>query len=49
MRKPSIVQTGRETAADNLFRLEAPVADWEDMKAEIIGGAIGPGPDHLAP
>lgn len=42
-------QTGRETAADNLFRLDAPVADWEVMKAEIIGGALGAEPDHPAP
>lgn len=29
----------RQEAADSLLGLEAPVADWEQMKAEIVRGA----------
>ncbi len=31
----------RLTAIEHLFTLEAPVDDWEVMKAEILRGAIG--------
>jgi len=31
----------RDEALQSLFRLEAPVADWEVMKAEIAEGAAG--------
>lgn len=31
----------RADAATHLLETDAPVADWEDMKAEIIRGAIG--------
>lgn len=30
----------RAEAAGQLFALDAPVDDWEVMKAEIVGGAI---------
>jgi hypothetical protein len=30
----------RREAADSLLGLGAPVADWEQMKAEIIAGAV---------
>ena len=33
----------RHEALEALFALEAPVADWEQMKREIIEGAIGRG------
>jgi hypothetical protein len=26
---------------DSLFRQDAPVADWDQMKAEILRGALG--------
>lgn len=29
----------RQEAADSLLETEAPVADWEQMKAEILRGA----------
>ena len=31
----------REEALRSLFELDAPVADWEQMKAEIERGALG--------
>jgi hypothetical protein len=31
----------RERAFQRLISLRAPVADWEQMKAEILRGAIG--------
>jgi hypothetical protein len=31
----------RREAANRLLNLGAPVADWEDMKAEITRGALG--------
>jgi len=31
----------RRTALEHLLTLEAPVADWEVMKEEILQGAIG--------
>jgi hypothetical protein len=31
----------RAEAAAHLLETEAPVADWEEMKAEIVRGAIG--------
>ena len=31
----------RREAAERLLQTEAPVADWDDMKAEIIRGATG--------
>ena len=35
----------RTEAADSLLSIDAPVADWEQMKAEISRGAsAGPGP-----
>ena len=33
----------RHETLEALFALEAPVADWEQMKREIIEGAIGDG------
>lgn len=33
----------RHEALRSLMRLEAPVDDWERMKAEIAEGAAGPG------
>ena len=33
-------QKRREDALEQLLSLEAPVADWEQMEAEIIQGAI---------
>ena len=33
----------RAEAADSLLTLGAPVADWDQMKAEIISGATEPG------
>ena len=35
----------RHEAAQSLFAQNAPVADWEVMKAEIERGALGPDPD----
>jgi predicted transcriptional regulator len=34
----------REEALESLFSINAPVADWEQMKAEIIEGALGEQP-----
>ncbi|MEO8273186.1 MAG: ribbon-helix-helix protein, CopG family [Chloroflexota bacterium] len=34
----------REEALQSLFSINAPVADWEQMKAEIIEGALGKRP-----
>ena len=34
-------QVPRAEAAARLFALEAPVDDWEVMKAEIVRGAAG--------
>ena len=34
----------REEAVGSLFAQNAPVADWEVMKAEIERGALGPDP-----
>ena len=31
----------RDEALRSLFSINAPVADWEQMKAEIIEGALG--------
>jgi hypothetical protein len=31
----------RQQSAEQLFQLDAPVADWEVMKEEIIRGATG--------
>jgi predicted DNA-binding protein len=31
----------RRQALDELLSLDAPVADWEEMEAEIIAGAAG--------
>lgn len=31
----------RHEALQSLFSINAPVADWEQMKAEIIEGALG--------
>ena len=35
-----ISQKRRQDALEQLLSLEAPVADWEQMEAEIIQGAI---------
>ncbi len=35
-----ISQKRRQDALEQLLSLEAPVADWEQMEAEIIEGAI---------
>ena len=35
----------RHEAVQSLFAQNAPVADWEVMKAEIERGALGPDPD----
>ncbi|MGH3544769.1 MAG: hypothetical protein ACRDPW_02385 [Mycobacteriales bacterium] len=32
----------RRQSAERLFQLDAPVADWDVMKEEIIRGAAGP-------
>jgi predicted DNA-binding protein len=37
----SIEKKRRLKALEELLSLEAPVADWEQMEAEIINGAIG--------
>jgi predicted DNA-binding protein len=37
----SIEKKRRLEALEELLSLEAPVADWEQMEAEIINGAIG--------
>ncbi len=35
----------RQEAAESLLSIDAPVTDWEEMKAEIIRGATAaPGP-----
>lgn len=34
----------RDEALRSLFSINAPVADWEQMKAEIIEGALGDRP-----
>ena len=31
----------RKKALRDLYALEAPVADWEEMKAEILRGGLG--------
>lgn len=31
----------KSEAADLLYSLEAPVGDWDEMKAEIVRGATG--------
>jgi hypothetical protein len=31
----------RREAADGLLSIEAPVGDWDEMKSEILRGAIG--------
>lgn len=33
----------RQEAADSLLAIEAPIDDWERMKAEILRGATGSG------
>ena len=35
-----LLQKQREDALEQLLSLNAPVADWEQMEAEIIQGAI---------
>ena len=35
----------RHEAVQSLFAQDAPVADWDVMKAEIERGALGPDPD----
>ena len=35
----------RHEALQSLFAQDAPVADWQVMKAEIERGALGPDPD----
>lgn len=35
----------RHEAVESLFAQNAPVADWDVMKAEIERGALGLGPD----
>jgi predicted DNA-binding protein len=37
----------RREAMEDLFSIEAPVADWPRMKAEIIAGAIDGDPDEV--
>ena len=39
----------REEALRSLFAQNAPVADWEEMKAEIEQGALQPGPGDALP
>jgi predicted transcriptional regulator len=34
-------EVARKEALERLYALEAPVADWETMKAEILRGALG--------
>jgi hypothetical protein len=34
----------REEALESLFSIEGPAADWEQMKREIIEGALGERP-----
>lgn len=40
-------QRSRREALDELYALNAPVADWPSLKAEIIAGALGEGADQV--
>ncbi len=39
-------RSSRRQSVESLFRLAAPVADWEEMKSQIVRGAIGPAADE---